>query len=113
MFNIRFTPRAVDDLDDIKHYVSDDLLNPKAANDLISIIFEKIRILKSFPLTGTQLRTEVSILNSYRFLLIKNYLVFYRNDDKVISIIRVVYARRDYLALLLNDEDKSNHNNDT
>ena len=73
---ITFSPQAVDDLNNIKSYVSDNLLNPKAADELISLIFEKIRVLKSFPQTGTQLRTEVSILNGYRFV-ITSYSIHY------------------------------------
>ena len=106
MFDIRFTPQAITDLDEIKHYVADDLLNPQAAESLISLIFDKIRVLSSFPLTGAQIRSELSSLKGYRFLIIKNYLVFYRTEESFVSIIRILYARRDYLALLAVDTDK-------
>ena len=106
MFDIRFSPQATTDLDEIKRYVADHLLNPHAAQDLISLIFEKIRILSSFPLTGAQLRSEHPFLNSYRILIVKNYLVFYRTEKNVVSIIRILCARRDYLALLAMDKDE-------
>ena len=48
MFSIRFAPKALSDLENIKCYVSEDLLNPQAAADLMALIFEKIRILGSF-----------------------------------------------------------------
>jgi hypothetical protein len=41
MFDIRFSPQAVVDLDEIKCYVSDHLCNPQAAQDLIALILEK------------------------------------------------------------------------
>ncbi len=103
MLSIRLAPKALSDLKDIKCYVSEDLLNPQAAADLMALIFEKIRILGSFPLTGAQLRSDISVLKGYRFLRARNYLVFYRTEDSFISIIRVLYARRDYLALLAPD----------
>ncbi len=106
MFDIRFSPQAIIDLDEIKRCVADHLLNPPAAQDLIALIFEKIRILSSFPLTGAQLHSEHSFLKSYRFLIIKNYLVFYRTEKNVVSIIRILCARRDYLALLAMDKDE-------
>jgi toxin ParE1/3/4 len=103
MFSIRFAPKALSDLEDIKCYVSADLLNPQAAADLMALIFEKIRILGSFPLRGAQLRSDISVLKGYRFLRVRNYLVFYRTEQDCVSIIRVLYARRDYLVLLAPD----------
>jgi len=106
MFDIRFSPQAITDLDEIKHYVADHLLNPQAAENLISLIFEKIRALSCFPLTGAQIRSERSFLKGYRFLIIKNYLVFYRTEESFVSVIRILHARRDYLTLLAMDTDK-------
>ncbi len=100
MFKIRFTPRAVADLDEIKRYISFDLFNPKAATDLLSLIFDKIGALVAMPQTGARLRTDIPSLKTYRFIPCKNYLVFYRMEEKFVSIIRILYARRDYLGLL-------------
>ena len=106
MFDIRFAPQSIIDLDEIKLYVADKLCNSQAAQDLIALIFEKIRILSSFPLTGAQIRSKLSFLEGYRFLIIKNYIVFYRTENNVVSVVRVLYARRDYLALLAMDADE-------
>ncbi len=103
MFKIRFTPQAVADLDEIKRYISDDLFNPQAAAALIALIFEKIRTLVDLPQAGARLRTDIPMLKTYRFILCKNYLVFYRTEGKFVSIIRILYARRDYLGLLESD----------
>ena len=100
MFNVRFTPQAVADLEEIKRYISDDLFNPQAAADLVALAFDKIRTLVSMPQTGAQLRTNIPMLKVYRFIQCKNYLVFYRIEEKHVSVIRVLYARRDYLELL-------------
>ena len=100
MFKIRFTPQAVADLDEIKRYISCDLFNPQAATALLALIFEKIRTLAAMPQTGARLRTDIPSLKTYRFIPCKNYLVFYRTEEKFVSIIRILYARRDYLGLL-------------
>ncbi len=100
MFRIRFTPQSVADLDEIKRYLSFDLFNPQAATDLLTLIFEKIRTLAALPQTGARLRTDIPSLKTYRFIPCKNYLVFYRTEEKFVSIIRILYARRDYLGLL-------------
>jgi addiction module RelE/StbE family toxin len=103
MFKIRFTPQAVADLDEIKRYISCDLFNPQAAISLLALIFEKIRTLAALPQTGARLRTDITSLKTYRFIPCKNYLVFYRTEEKFVSIIRILYARRDYLGLLDSD----------
>ena len=103
MFTVRFTPRAVADLEEIQRYISSDLLNPQAATALLAHIFEKIRTLTAMPQTGARLRTEIPSLKTYRFIPCKNYLVFYRTEERFVSIIRILYARRDYLGLLESD----------
>lgn len=100
MLKVRFTPQAVADLEEIKRYISDDLFNPQAATDLVGLVFEEIRGLVSRPQAGAQLRTNIPTLKVYRFIQCKNYLVFYRTEEKCISVIRILYARRDYLGLL-------------
>ncbi len=104
MFKVRVTPQAVADLEEIKRYISDDLSNPQAAVDLVALVFERIRGLVSLPQTGAHLRTNIPTLKIYRFIPCKNYLVFYRTEEKCVSVIRILYARRDYLGLL--DPDK-------
>ncbi|MEI7437519.1 MAG: type II toxin-antitoxin system RelE/ParE family toxin [bacterium] len=104
MFRVRFTPQAIADLEEIKRYISDDLFNPQAAAELVALVLEKIRTLVSMPRTGAQVRTDISMLKVYRFISCRNYLLFYRIDEKNVSIIRILYARRDYLGLLETDQ---------
>ena len=104
MLKIRFTPQAVADLDEIKQYISDELFNPQAAADLVALVFDKIRTLVSMPQSGARLRTDIPVLKGYRFIPCKNYLVFYRIEGKTVSVIRVLYAKRDYLGLLEPDK---------
>lgn len=105
MFKIRFTPQAVADLEETKRYLSDDLCNPQAAAALVALVFEKIRGLASLPKAGARLWTESAAFSPYRFIQCKNYLVFYRTEGKFVSIIRILYAKRDYLGLLGMDTD--------
>lgn len=97
---IRFAPRAVADLEEIKRYISDDLFNPKAAEDLVSLVFDKIGMLASMPRSGAQLKTDLPMLKDYRFITCNNYLVFYRVETNHVSIIRILHSRRDYTSLI-------------
>ena len=105
MRKIRLTPQAVADLEEIKRYIAEDLSNPQAAMNLVALVFEKIRTLAPLPQMGARLKTDTPILKTYRFIPCKNHLVFYRIEENVISIIRILYARRDYLGLLETDGD--------
>jgi addiction module RelE/StbE family toxin len=109
MFAVRFSPQAVADLEEIKRYISNDLFNPQAAADLVALVFDKTRTLASMPQTGARLRTDIPMLKGYRFIQCKNYLVFFRIEGKSVSVIRVLYARRDYRGLL---EPDTNGNDD-
>ena len=44
MAKIVFSKKAIDDLDEIKAYIKDELLNEVAANKTVSKIMEKIRM---------------------------------------------------------------------
>ena len=109
MLTVRFTPQAVADLEEIKRYISNDLFNPQAAADLVALVFDKIRTLVSMPQSGARLRTDIPVVNGYRFIPCKNYLVFYRIEGKTVSVIRVLYAKRDYLGLLEPDKGGDEH----
>ncbi len=104
MSNVRFSPQAVADLEEIKRYISADLFNPQAAADLIALVFKKIRELGSLPQTGARLRTDIPTLKIYRFIQAKNYLIFYRTEEMHVFVIRILYARRDYMGLLEPDK---------
>lgn len=106
MLKARFTPQAIDDLEGIKRYISEDLSNPRAAADLIALVFEKNRTLVSKPQIGARLQTGIPLLKTYRLIQCDNYLVFYRVEVKNISVIRILYAKRDYLRLLELDKNE-------
>jgi plasmid stabilization system protein ParE len=106
MATVRFTPKAIADLDGIKRYISDARFNPQAADAIIALIFKRVQTLESLPQTGARLKTVIPILRTYRYLRCKKYLVFYRAEVKAVSVVRVVYARRNYLMLLKDDVTK-------
>ncbi len=97
---IRFSPLAVDDLSEIKRYITENHEDSTAAMRIVSRIFSRIDQLKQFPLLGEALEHKVNLATSYRYLVCENYLVFYRVEQSVIHIVRVLYAKSDYLNTL-------------
>lgn len=51
-YSYSFTEKAVNDLESILKYISVDLLNPKAAQNLGRSLFRKIDYLRLFPESG-------------------------------------------------------------
>ncbi len=100
MVKIVFSKKAIDDLEGIKSYIIDELLNESSANKIVSNIIEKIRVLTDFPEIGAPLSSIVDIETIYRYLVCGSYIAFYRYEKDTVFIIRVLYARRNFVRIL-------------
>lgn len=101
---IRYSPLAQEDLLSIKEYIGVDLASPQAAKSTVGRITKRIRSLAAAPEIGTPLSAICTVDSDYRFLVCGKYLVFYRYENGVALIVRVLYGGRDYLIALFGDE---------
>ncbi len=101
-YEIRFTPLAYEDLDEIDTYITETLVNPKAAEDLMYEMEKSISCLEEFPYMGSEVADPYLASKGYRKLVVKNYLVFYLINikQKQVVIMRVLYGAREYHDLL-------------
>lgn len=60
-------------------------------------ILDKTEILKKHAFVGTQLVLIDNIVTQYRYLRYKDYLIFYRVDEKKVYIDRILSAKQDYV----------------
>ena len=104
MPKINYSGSAVRDLEQIGDYIAKQLKNPQAALDTINKIQDTIDKLADFPLIGAPLSSIYEIDTDYRFLVCGNYLAFYRPQESEVLIDRILYGRRDYLAILFGDK---------
>jgi len=100
MAKIEYSPDAFSDLEHIGDYIEQELMSPIAAYNTIDKIQDSIDNLSVFPLMGTQLSTIFDFDSDYRFLVCGNYLAFYRYDEPYVYIDRIIYGKRDYIAIL-------------
>lgn len=107
MNKLHLSPKAQDDLREIKDYIRTDLQNPSAALAVVSKITMDIRMLRTFANAGTPLASIVKIETDYRFLVSGNYMSFYRLYAGEVYVDRILYARSDYLRILLGDRDEN------
>ena len=95
-----YSPLAKRDLDETYDYIATELRNPSAAADTINAILDGAESLEEFPLTGGLVDGLPILADEYRFLPVRNYIIFYRVTETSIFIDRILYKRRDYLPLL-------------
>ena len=100
MVDAVLSPLAKTDMQEIGDYISQSLHNPSAAQQLIRRFREAITSLRSFPEMGTPLLSEQSERLPYRYLICGSYMIFYHFEANSVYVDRVLYGRRDYMALL-------------
>lgn len=57
-YGYRFSERALQDFDDILHYISVELTSQQSAQNLGKKIFESIDVIRAFPKSGTAVDNE-------------------------------------------------------
>jgi plasmid stabilization system protein ParE len=89
----------------IGDYISGQLKNPMAAVSTVNTIQDRIDKLADFPLLGTPLSAIYDDIDvgDYRFLVCLHYLAFYRAVGDKVQIDRIMYGRRNYIAILFGE----------
>ena len=102
MYKLEYLPMARQDITDIARYVSNELSNPTAAEQLINEMIESADNTTKFPYANPVYRPIRPLQHEYRRLFVRNYIMFYSVDEtkKLITIFRVVYARKNYEGML-------------
>ena len=101
-YNIEITEPAENDLNKIGYYIKHDLLEPEIALKTIEKISSKILELEYMPFRNELVKDERLSLQGIRKLIVDNYIVFYSVSEnvKMVTIIRVLYAKRNWIDLL-------------
>ena len=102
MYKLEYLPIAQQDMVEIVRYISRELQNPSAADHLAVELVEAAEGLVGFPYAQPVYFPIRPLKHEYRKLLVRNHLMLYWVDEskKLITIARVIYAKRDYGQLL-------------
>jgi len=98
-FNVRLLSIAEEDFTDIISFIAAD--TSKAAENLANKIEKHLELLSENPLLGKSPSDSYLKLLGYRYLIIKNYLIFYTIEQRTIFIHRILHSARNYKTLLL------------
>jgi len=96
-YTVRLLRAAEDDFSEIVSYVAAE--KPDAAESLVQRIEISLRLLAANPYLGRVPKDAALLDLRYRFLIVKNYLIFYVIEERTIFVHRIVHGARDYLDL--------------
>ena len=99
MPKLKYTPKALEDLQGIKTYLVKQFGEDRAKGIMREIILTA-RQLELFPEEGSCLEAMIDYPTDYRYLVIKSSYIFYRNEGDMVRIIRILHERQDSLQIL-------------
>lgn len=101
-YRINISDLAKQDLISMVDYISNDLQEPIVAEKIVDMIIDTIFSLEEMPKRIGLVKDERLAKKGIRSLYVKGYSVFFRINDnlKIIEIVRIIYAQRDWIALL-------------
>ena len=97
-YKIKIFPTARQDLEEVIGYLN--TLSPDTALKYYDLLVEEITSLSKMPERCPKPKDLALAAKGYRYLIVKNYLVFYVIVGDTVQIRRILYARRDYRSLL-------------
>ena len=103
VYKVSLTDKAKSDLDGIIRYIAEELLNSEAAANLLADFVKQKNNLKDSPYMYPVCNDlNLQQKGYHRFLFYKKYGALYSINDteKVINILHVFYAKRDYAKLV-------------
>ena len=97
-YKIKIFPRAKQDMEEVIDYLN--TLSPDVALKYYDLLVEEIAGLSQMPERCPRPKDLALAARGYRYLIVKNYLVFYVIASDTVQIRRILYARRNYKGLL-------------
>lgn len=101
---VDISPLAYEDLESIRKHIEEKLYNPSSARNILMDILDSIKSLDKLPDRGALLNTLLSVKSDYRFIQSHNYVIFYRNEESRVLVVRVLYKHQNFMKVFFNDE---------
>lgn len=94
---IVFSKKTELQIEEIYQYVLSKSNDEDTAKRFVNELIDKTEILKTQAFVGRQLEIIDNIVTQYRFLVYKDYLIFYRVDENKVYIDRILNLKMDYV----------------
>lgn len=101
-FQVKLTDTAKENLHSIATYIADQSKDKKIAINFVNELREKAKILEDFPESGAIPDDRIMKNSGYRFLVHKDYLIFYHYvpKDETSYILAFFNAKKDYSRVM-------------
>ena len=101
-YQILFTDTAKSDLHNIAVYIFEQSGDKEIAKDFVKELCERCGRLEDYPQMGATPKDRVLLSSEYRFLVHKEYLIFYTADEvcKKVYVHAIFNGKRDYTRVL-------------
>ncbi len=101
-YKVLMTEPATGDLLATARYIAKELKEPAAAKNLVEKIREAVMSLSEMPIRHALVTEERLAFLGIRKLPVDNYIVLYvvSETDTVVTVVRILYSRRDWEQLL-------------
>jgi len=106
-YNYKLTPLAEEDIDSVLTYISEQLFNGKAADDLLTKIENTIGRICDFPYSFADCSYFLITDENIRHAVIDNYVLVYEiiGEEKQINILRFRYAKMNLTKMSVTNKD--------
>jgi addiction module RelE/StbE family toxin len=103
-YEVRVTRQALEQMKEIVHYISYDLMSPAAADNLLDKFKAEILKLSSLPKKYALIEEEPWRTEGIRKMAVQKFLIYYWVDDdnSRVQVTAVIYGRRDQIRQLAN-----------
>lgn len=102
---LRYTPKAKEDLQNIKADIMSKFDSEEIAERVLRKLTETARNLTVFPYMGSELVRTTGVLTDYRSLFCMHNYIFYRIEENIIRVVRVLNEKQDYMNILFGNTE--------
>jgi len=103
MYKLQLSKYYLEELKSAVNYIKHDLQNPIAANNLKEETKKTYKKIKENPFLYPAVPNEYLASKGFRFVMVKNYMLFYIVIEKEVIILRFLYGQRDWMNILDNE----------
>lgn len=99
---VKITDTAKQDLREIAFYIAEMAKDKEIARRFVDELRKECKKLESFPKSGALPKDRILLSAGYRFIVFKDYLLFYsiRDKEKEVDVLAVFNAKKDYMRVM-------------
>jgi plasmid stabilization system protein ParE len=106
MANIEFSPKALEDLQSLRDYITENW-GESVSERILRKIISDIRRLEKYPLLGVNLSKQIDTPTDYHYIYTEKNYVFYHLELDKIRVVRILNEQQDYMMQLFGISSES------